>query len=212
MFNWIEYDTVRQMVNDPHEELCNEDARAEYIFDVYDAVHGVSYEHAIADDDVDWDSMNRIDCFIIDRLMELGRVDDWTDGEIAARDFACYEVMYGNHYHYRSDNGERPSIDAYVEKFRGEWKAIEYVYEDDRVSLVFKGHGDTPQHALDDMRLCIPDRGEYIVRFCMNGDTDNVVMEESFNNPDEYNRFVESLPYDFIDADDCVTWVDFGDE
>lgn len=208
MFNWKEYDTVRQMVNDTHDELCNEDARAEYIFDVYDALHDVSYGDAIEADAVDWDSLNRIDCLIIDRLMELGRVDDWTDGEIALRCIDCYEHESEIWYTYHG-NG----VECYVTKIGdGHWGASEFLLEGDAVSLVFMGHGDTPQHALDDMRLRIPDRGEYIVRFCLNGDTDNVVMEESFDDPDEYNRFVESLPYDFIDATDCVAWVDFGDE
>lgn len=207
MFNWTEYDKVNEMVNDPHDELCNSDARAEYLFDVYDELHDTNYGDALEGDAVDWDSINRIDCLIIDRLVELGRKDDWTDGELAVRDFTCYQNMYGNHYKY-----ETRGIESYLSKYRDKWRVTEYVLEDDRTSLLFSGCGDTAQHALDNMRLVLPIRGNFHVKFCLNGDKDNVAFDEPFDDGDEYERYIESLPYDFIDADDTTHWVDYGDE
>ena len=207
MFNWEEYDKVNEMVNDPHEELCNSDARAEYIFDVYEALHDKSYGDALEDGTVDWDSINRIDCFVIDRLIELGRTDDWTDGEIAVRNFACYDNMYGNHYKFNAAG----RIEAYLGMYRGKWDATEYILENGVAVMTFTGSGDTAQHALDNMRLITPIRGNFHVKFCLGGDKDNVAFEEPFDDEGEYERYIESLPYDFIDADDTTHWVDYGD-
>lgn len=204
MFNWYEYETVQNMVNNPHEELCLDDARAEYVFDIYDAIHTVPFSDAIESDKVDWDSLNRIDCFIIDRFRELGRHDEWVDGELASRDIHNFVWDGSNTLVY-----EGGGIESSVTLCGTTWFAEEW----NRCGVTFKGRGTTAQYALNDMKLVVPHKTPlYTAKFCMNGDMNHVDHEMRFLSRELYESFIEGLPYDFIDADDTTTWIDYGDE
>lgn len=204
MFNWNEYETVQQMVNDPHEELCLTDARAEYLFDIYDAIHAMPFSEAVENSMVDWDSLNRIDCFIIDRFCELGRRDYRTDGELASRDIRNFRCDGPNLLTYKSGG-----IESSVTLDGDRWVAEER----NSCGVFSRGYGTNAQHALSDMRLVVPRKmSAYTVKFCMNGDMNHIDHEARFTSKDLYEMFIDGLPYDFIDADDTTTWVDFGDE
>lgn len=52
----------------------------------------------------------------------------------------------------------------------------------------------------------------YTVKFCLDGNMENVAYEESFESWDDCDAFVEMLPFDIIYANETIVWVDCGDE
>lgn len=152
MFNPTEYRIVCSMVKmEDVDDLCLHDAIAEYLFPAYDACHEESYDEAIENDhDIDWESINRIDSYIVDRLIQLGREDDWTQGESIFRDITCYTQEASDRYCLRDKVG-----DLMADVFQlddATWEACKY----DGMDIESQGYGDTPQEALEAMRLVLP--------------------------------------------------------
>lgn len=143
MFDPKVYEIVKRAVTDPRQEECNFDARAWYGLRIFDEAYG----RRPGADDVD--AVNMIDDMVLDRLIEIGRRDDWTEGEVANRDFGAYEYL-GDAAYVLDVDDRRCSI--VWDFWHREWRAVDR--EGDQV--VWEGRGDTPQHALDAKRMVIP--------------------------------------------------------
>lgn len=177
--NVREFLAVRDMVNDPMNDLCHHDAVAQYVFDVYGLVHGVDGSRLV---DIDWASWTRIITYITDRFMELGRRDSGEDFELMVRDVSEYrETDFG----YELRDGD----DVVARIYRCEHDGTEcgwYVYQ----GWECFGRGDTPQEALDNMRVC-PEGVEHYA------------IEDGEIHYYGYNAYSDENGYQFTEVDFC---------
>lgn len=52
---------------------------------------------------------------------------------------------------------------------------------------------------------------EYQIKFCWNGSKKQVAFTDEFETKSEWEFVIDGLPYDLLDGNDHIVWVDYGD-
>ena len=139
------YTLVEQAVTPDVMELCSHDARAEVIGRVSMDAFGFD-AFAIDPTDDQYDMLNLLDDMVIDVMARRGY--ELEPGEIACRSIECFQYD-GRRYTYWYDTSDLRYVMVFQSTLDGTWHANDI----DMTHIIFVGNGDTPQKALDDMRM-----------------------------------------------------------
>lgn len=138
------YALVEKAVTSDVMELCSHDARAEVIDRVSMDAFGFD-AFAIEPTNEQYDMLNLLDDMIIDVMARRSYV--LAPGELAARTLECFDFDGVRYKHWYDDEDLRYVVVA--KSMDGRWHAN----ETNGVHITWVGYGETPQDALDNMRM-----------------------------------------------------------
>ena len=138
------YGLVEKAVTPDVMELCSHDARAEVIGRVSEDAFGFN-AFAIEPTNDQYDMLNLLDDMIIDVMACKGY--ELEPGELASRTIECFNFD-GSRYSFWYDHEDLRYITVFQSP-DGTWHASDHYMT--HINAV--GNGDTPQGALDDMRM-----------------------------------------------------------